>query len=66
MARILAELGADEGTVSAALLHDVLDKTLLVEAQLRPMLQDDAVAELVKQVRGWCWQGGWSRAAGAF
>lgn len=28
----------------------MLDKTLLVEGQLRPMLQDDAVAELVKQV----------------
>ncbi|KAI3434968.1 hypothetical protein D9Q98_003020 [Chlorella vulgaris] len=50
VARILAELGADEGTVSAALLHDALDKTLLVEAQLRPMLGDDRVAELVKQV----------------
>ncbi len=36
---------------SAALLHDVLDKTLLVEGQLRPMLQDDAVADLVKQAR---------------
>lgn len=39
VARILAELGAGEGAVSAALLHDVLDKTLLLEAQLRPMLQ---------------------------
>jgi hypothetical protein len=50
VARILAELGAGEATVAAALLHDVLDKTLLVEGQLRPMLQDDGVADLVKQV----------------
>lgn len=35
---------------AAALLHDALDRTLLVEAQLRPMLGDDRVAELVKQV----------------
>lgn len=27
----------------------MLDKTLLVEGQLRPMLQDDGVADLVKQ-----------------
>ncbi|KAL4435637.1 hypothetical protein ABPG77_002600 [Micractinium sp. CCAP 211/92] len=50
VARILAELGAGEGAVSAALLHDVLDKTLLLEAQLRPMLQEEEVAELVRQV----------------
>jgi hypothetical protein len=31
----------------AALLHDVLGKTALVEAQLRPMLQHGGVAELV-------------------
>ena len=28
----------------------MLDKTLLVEGQLRPMLQDDTVLERVKQV----------------
>lgn len=50
VARILADLGAGEGAVSAALLHDVLDKTLLLEAQLRPMLQEEEVAELVRQV----------------
>ncbi|KAL4425268.1 hypothetical protein ABPG75_009284 [Micractinium tetrahymenae] len=50
VARLLADLGAGEGAVSAALLHDVLDKTLLLEAQLRPMLQEEEVAELVRQV----------------
>jgi hypothetical protein len=47
VAGILAELGANDVTVAAALLHDALDDTLLVEAQLRPMLRQDQVVDLV-------------------
>jgi hypothetical protein len=36
---------------AAALLHDALDATALVEGQLAAMLGDDAVVDLVKQVR---------------
>lgn len=49
-ASILAELGADEVAVAGALLHDVLDKTMLVENQLRQMLGNEEVIELVKRV----------------
>lgn len=50
VASILADLGADETIIAVALLHDVLDETLLLESQLRPMLCDDATVDLVKQV----------------
>jgi hypothetical protein len=49
-AAVLAELGADEVAVAGALLHDVLDRTMLVESQLRTMLGSDETLELVKRV----------------
>ena len=45
---ILADLGADETAVSAALLHDCLDGRMLTEAQMRPMLGSEATVEHVK------------------
>lgn len=45
---ILADLGADETAVSAALLHDCLDGRMLTEAQMRPMLGSEAAVEHVK------------------
>lgn len=50
VASTLAELGADESVVAAALLHDVLDGALLLEGQLQPMLCDNEAIELVKKV----------------
>eukprot|EP00887_Chlorella_sp_A99_P003694 scaffold7.g3694.t1 len=50
VARELAGMGANERVVAAALLHDVLDDTPLVEGQLRAMVRSDAVVDLVKQV----------------
>lgn len=49
-ASILAELGADEVAVAGVLLHDVLDRTMLVESQLRHMLRNEDVILLVKGV----------------
>ena len=45
---ILANLGADETAVSAALLHDCLDGRMLTEAQMRPMLGSEQAVEHVK------------------
>lgn len=45
---ILANLGADETAVAAALLHDCLDGRMLTEAQMRPMLGSEAAVEHVK------------------
>ena len=52
VARILAAMGANEVTVAAALLHDVLDNTRLLEGQLRDMVGNDTVVDVVKQVMG--------------
>lgn len=49
-AAILAELGADEPTIAAALLHDALDRTMLLEGQLRAMMGSGEVIDLVKRV----------------
>lgn len=49
-ATVLAELGADEVAVAGALLHDALDRTMLLEGQLRPMLGNDETLDLVKKV----------------
>ena len=45
---ILADLGADETAVSAALLHDCLDGRMLTESQMRPMLGSEATVDHVK------------------
>ena len=47
---ILAELGADEVAVASALLHDILDHTMLSEPRLREMLRHDETVEMVKRV----------------
>jgi len=49
-ATILAELGADEIAVAGALLYDALDRTMLVESQLKPMLASEDTVGLVKDV----------------
>lgn len=49
-ATILAELKADGEAVAGALLHDALDRTMLLEGQLRPMLGSNETVDLVKKV----------------
>lgn len=46
---ILAELGADETSVAAALLKDVLLKSMMTEVQLRNVV-NESVADLVIKV----------------
>ena len=46
---VLAELGADETIVSAALLKDVLSQSMMTEQQLRPLIPP-AVGDLVVKV----------------
>jgi hypothetical protein len=50
VARQLAGMGANEVTVAAALLHDVLDDTLMLEDQLVGMMGNKTVVDIVKQV----------------
>ena len=49
-ATIIAELGADEVAVAAALLHDVLERSMFTEPQLREKLKSDEAVELVKRI----------------
>lgn len=46
---MLAELGADETIISAALLKDVLSKSMMTEEQLKPVVPK-LVSELVIKV----------------
>merc|ERR1711937_706432 len=46
-AEVLANLGLDEQTVAAGLLHDVLDDTMMTEQQLREYIPSEAVDMVV-------------------
>jgi ppGpp synthetase/RelA/SpoT-type nucleotidyltranferase len=47
---ILADLGADEISLSSALLYDCIDSGMLTEQQMRPMLGSERAVKVVKSI----------------